>query len=353
MASHTYSHPFFWRALEGGEGPSLKDTLYGYFMPIPGYEGSLEREIAGSVDYINRRLAPADKPTAVYLWSGDARPGERALRLVREAGLLNVNGGNTRPIPYDSELAAFWPDARPVGDELQVYAPVMNENVYTNEWTGPFFGFRNVIDTFRILEDKGRLKSIGIYYHFYSATKPEALKALQEVYQYALSQPVTPLFLSEYARRVQMQYRSALLEDETGAFTWRGRFSPHTVRIPTHRYPDLERSSGAAGYHDAAGHRYVHLFSEQPRLVLADQPTTGPWLEQANAVVSHWHRERRDGAWHLTLGLSGHQPLALVIAGSRRCQVRNAPGATVAAGADKVSITLPVRQVSALSLECR
>ncbi|MDX1587826.1 MAG: endo alpha-1,4 polygalactosaminidase [Oleiphilaceae bacterium] len=353
VASHTYSHPFYWRALASGDGPDLESTLYGYFLPIPGYQGSLEREIQGSVDYINERLAPADKPVAVFLWSGDARPGKEALRRVREAGLVNVNGGVTAPLPYGSGLTDVWPDARPVGDELQVYAPVMNENVYTGNWTGPFYGYRNAIDTFRLLEAMGRLKPLGIYYHFYSATKPESLAALEQVYQYALAQPVTPLHLSDYARRVQSQYRSALLRDESGAFTWRGEFSPRTVRIPRDRYPDLENSTGVAGFHDAAGNRYVHLLGDQPRLVMQAQPPQGPWLDQANAVVSHWQRQPQAGQWRITVGLEGHQPLQLSIAGTRRCKAINAPGATLSVVNDRVDVTLPQQRVSQLTLECR
>lgn len=161
-------------------------------MTIPGYHATPEREITGSVDYINRALAPTQKPVSVFLWTGDARPGQQSLAMVRELGLVNVNGGDTHPLPYDSGVAGVWPDARPIGDELQVYAPVMNENVFTNLWTGPFYGFRNVTDSFQILEERGRLKPIGIYYHYYSGTKPESLSALEEVYRYALAQDVTP-----------------------------------------------------------------------------------------------------------------------------------------------------------------
>ena len=35
------------------------------------------------------------------------------------------------------------------GDWFQVYAPMQNENVYTNNWTGPFYGFERVIRNLR------------------------------------------------------------------------------------------------------------------------------------------------------------------------------------------------------------
>lgn len=315
VASHTYSHPFFWQSMEGGPAPRLENTLYGYFMNIPDYQASLAREVGGSVSYINRRLAPDHKPVSVFLWTGDARPGPEALRRVREAGLVNVNGGNTRPLPYASELAGTWPNARPIGDELQVYAPVMNENVYTNEWTGPFCGFRDVIDSFRILEEKGRLEPMGIYYHFYSGTKPESLGALHEIYRYALNQPVTPLYLSDYAKRVQTFYYSALLQDHQGGWHWRGIGQPRTVTLST-------------------------------------TPPPGPRLVQANGVLTQWQRERQNGNWRITIGISSHQPLVFSLAGTRQCKADN-PAVRVTADTSTVQLSLPSRQTANLALECQ
>jgi uncharacterized protein (TIGR01370 family) len=352
VASHTYSHPFSWQSMEGGPAPRLENTLYGYFMNIPDYQASLAREVGGSVAYISQRLAPPEKPVSIFLWTGDARPGNEALRRVREAGLLNVNGGDTRPLPYTSELAGTWPDARPLGDELQVYAPVMNENVYTNQWTGPFYGFRNVIDTFRILESKGRLKPIGIYYHFYSGTKPESLSALHEVYRYAIDQTVTPLYLSDYARRVQTLYYSALLQDEEGGWQWRGIGQPSTVTIGQDQFPDLTRSTGVAGYHDAAGNRYVHLSGDSPRLILTDQPPDGPLLSQANGILTQWQREPTSNGWRITMGLRSYQPIEITLNGTRQCRVSDNL-ASVSQNRDALQITLPARQVQALVMECQ
>lgn len=351
-ASHSFSHPFFWGALEGSVKKTRISSPYGDYMSIPGYDFDLEREIAGSVNYVNR-LTPDGKTTEVFLWSGDARPGPAALGLVRELGLPNVNGGNTKPLPYASELAGVWPDARPVGDQLQVYAPVMNENVYTNLWTGPFYGYRDVRDSFRILEDKGRLKPISIYYHFYSGTKPGSISALDDVYQYALDQEVTPLYLSEYASRVQTQYFSAMLQDEEGRYSWRGIRQPTTVRVPRDRFPDLENSRGVAGYHDAAGQRFVHLVGPKPALALSERSPSGPYVISANGPLTRWHRERQtDGSWQLTLSAEGHVPLDIHLAAVQSCRVTSRHGVE-SNGSNPVRLRLKKAVVQNLTLECR
>lgn len=351
-ASHSFSHPFFWGALEGSVKRTRISSPYGDHMSIPGYDFDLEREITGSLDYVNQ-LTPDGKSASVFLWSGDARPGPAALGLVRDLGLPNVNGGNTKPLSYGSELADVWPDARPVGDDLQVYAPVMNENVYTNLWTGPFYGYRDVRDSFRILEDKGRLKPISIYYHFYSATKPESISALNEVYQYALDQDVTPLYLSEYASRVQGQYFSVMLQDEEGRYSWKGIRQPTTVRVPGNRFPDLANSRGVAGYHDAAGQRFVHLTGPEPALALSDRPPSGPYLLSANGVLTHWHRESREGGtWHLTLSVEGHVPLDIHLGAVQRCRVTSRHRVE-SSGNHPVRLRLRQTVVQNLTLECR
>ena len=189
IASHSYSHPFDWLRAEGGAPPPDErdgdDPRDGDRLPIPGYTYSLEREIDGSIAYINNRLAPTGKTARVFLWSGDALPPEAALERTQALAVENLNGDNAEepgPHPALSQVPSF---LRPVGGRTQIYAPAQNENVYTNLWRGPYYGFRRVIDYFRFTDSPRRLKPIGIYYHFYSGTKTAAIKALHDVYAWA------------------------------------------------------------------------------------------------------------------------------------------------------------------------
>jgi hypothetical protein len=82
---------------------------------------NLEREIVGSVDYIRKNLAPPGKAVQIMLWSGDAAPQAQALRIAENAGLLNMNGGNTiitRSFPepdrrFPARLCASTASSRP------------------------------------------------------------------------------------------------------------------------------------------------------------------------------------------------------------------------------------------------
>src|SRR4029079_15926162 len=98
--SHTYSHPYPWSNLdpEGEESPSAQNLE---LKPWANYAGDIDvnREVRGSVEYMNRVLVPPSKQVEIMLWSGDCQPGAEALRLCRELHIENMNGGSV-PTPH-------------------------------------------------------------------------------------------------------------------------------------------------------------------------------------------------------------------------------------------------------------
>ena len=265
VASHTFSHPFDWLRAQGQAAPRPDDAddsepVEGDRLDIPGYTYSLEREIDGSVRYIDGRLAPIGKPTRVMLWSGNALPPEEAIARADALGLANLNGDNAEEPGPVQTLAGVPSFVRPVGDRLQFYAPAQNENVYTNLWHGPYYGFRRVIDYFRFTDLPRRLKPIGIYYHFYSGTKAASVSALHEVYAWALAQETFPLWVSELVERVKGFEHAALARRLDGTWLLRDFGALRTVRLPAALgWPDLERSPDVAGVRELPQGRYVAL----------------------------------------------------------------------------------------------
>ncbi|MEZ5739794.1 MAG: endo alpha-1,4 polygalactosaminidase [Burkholderiaceae bacterium] len=179
IATHSYSHPFFWNKLvaEAASGTLELFPEKPVSLPIKNYRFSLEREVAGSASYIDERLAPPGKRTQVFLWTGDCVPPAAAIAATERAGLLNMNGGDTTISRQYPTLTRVAPMSLRKDGLLQVYAPNQNENVYTNDWTGPFYGFERVIETFEMTEAPLRLKPINIYYHTYAASKTSSIKA--------------------------------------------------------------------------------------------------------------------------------------------------------------------------------
>jgi polysaccharide biosynthesis protein PelA len=323
VASHTFSHPFDW-GKAGAAAASDDELRDGDRLPIPGYVFSLEREIDGSVAYINKRLAPAGKPVRVLLWSGDALPPEQAIERTDALALENVNGDDGEEPGARLALSQVPSYVRPVGGRTQIYAPAQNENVYTNLWRGPFYGFRRVIDFFRFTDSPRRLKPIGIYYHFYSGTKAAALKALHDVYGWALQQETFPVWTSEYAATVRGFEEAMVGKRLDGSWVMRGFGALTTVRLPAALgWPDLDRSTGVVGVRDLPQGRYVALAPGGTAvLALASQAPAGPYLTAANAAVVSFRREGNQ----LHLRLRGHVPVQAEIGGcAGTLSVRRAP----------------------------
>lgn len=321
IASHSYSHPFQWRKLQN-------DTQVdgGYHLDIPGYVFDLRREIEGSVGYINTRLAPPGKPVRVFLWSGDALPGKDALAMTRTLGLANLNGGNTVMTMEHPSLTQAYPAARSVDGLLQVYASIANENVYTDLWRNPFYGYKKVIETFRLTDAPRRLKPISIYYHFYSGSKPASLKALHEVYRWALDQETLPVWVSDYSAKVEDFERLTLARRLDGGWQIRGLGALRTLRLdPGLGWPDLEHSQGVASVRDLPQGRYVSFGGDSVALLhLTPQRPETPYLEQANATVLRWQPQGESPVQSqghtsepsIRLRLQGRVPVHVAIAGA-------------------------------------
>ncbi|HXX66276.1 MAG TPA: endo alpha-1,4 polygalactosaminidase, partial [Polyangiaceae bacterium] len=349
IGSHTYSHPFDWADAESGKITSPPANL-----PIPGYKFDRNREIRGSINYINSRLAPAGKSVRVLQWSGDCSPSLKAVELADEAGVLNINGGGTtrtRDFPSLTRGSAM---GIPKGDGVyQVFAPVENEYVYTNEWHGPYYGYDRVIETFELNEQPRRLSIISIYYHFYSGIKTASLEALRRVYDWALAQETTKLYVSEYAAKVRdFQSVSFGRRVDDGGWEVAGLGELRTLRVDdAWGWPDLTRSSGVAGVRDTPQGRYLHLVRDStPVIYPSVNPPFGPYLQQANGRVLHWELAQ-GGA---KLRIAGAEPLVVEVVSSRPCTLKTPRRTiTVAPLAGVVRLALPERDTEEATLDCR
>ena len=302
LASHTFSHPFDWlRAARAGapDRPRPARPAAGpVHLPIAGYRYSAQREVRGSVDYLNQRIAPPGKKVKAMLWSGNALPDERALREAAAAGPGQRQRRQLRrpatTLPALTQVPSLY---RPVGPHLQIYAPAHNENVFIETFRNgsPIYGFRKVIKLFEFTDRPRRLKPIDIYYHFYSGASEAATSALREVYLWALRQETIPLHLSEYAARASAFPAGRVARRIDGTWELRGLGAVRTVRLPEALgWPDLKRSLNVIGVRAGPDGRFVAVLPGDPVvLALAPQPPREPHLLSSNARVVSW---TRDGA---------------------------------------------------------
>jgi len=297
--SHSYTHPLDW-------------MKHSRSFELPAIPYSVERETAGSVRYIEERLLPPGKRVRLFQWSGSTRVTEEAVAILDRLGVPNINGGDTmrdRRWPSYTRVA---PLMRQVGRHWQTYTSASNENLYTKLWTGPFYGFRNVIETFENTERPRRVAPVNVYYHYYSGERIASLAALRYVHEWVTRQPLARLFTSEYLAIVEGFRSTRVARTAEGWRIW-DHGALRTVRFDdTRAHVDLARSQGVLGFLHHQGALYVHLAGPEPALVaLGDRPPAEPYLVQASHRVTAWTRQ----AAHVAARLSGIGPKEIEIGG--------------------------------------
>jgi hypothetical protein len=329
IGSHTYSHPFFMEQIDpktgkhiegnphpewGGDGP--------FALDIPNYQFDLNREIKGSIDYINKNLAPPGKHVVVLQWPGDAKAPPIAIRAAYAAGVLNINGGDTLITKTDNSWTLIAPYGVAKGlnaDEFQIYAADMDENVYTNDWMGPFYGYTRVLETFALTDQPIRFKPINIYYHFYSGTKLASLKALHEVYASALKQAVLPIYTTEYIKRV-IDWRSVSVARDGDRWLVRSGQNLRELRWPLgYGVPDMRTAKGVAGYLPGPGGLYIHMGGDQASFQMTTQPTADtPYIAEAAGFIRDFER----GGRGMQFKFGGYYKPFISFANAGRCRVQ-------------------------------
>jgi uncharacterized protein (TIGR01370 family) len=314
-ASHSYSHPFDWAA-------ALKDRGPEHRLKVPGYTLDLTREVQGSMAYVNR-LLPAGKAASVFLWTGDCVPPAVAIAETARHGYLNLNGGDTTITRSRNSWTEIAAQGIRKDGWYQVYAPHQNENVYTNNWTGPFYGFERVIETFELTGAPHRFKPIDIYYHVYSASKPGSIAALHKIYQWAVAQPTSRVFASQYIRKVIDFEATTIARDRaSGELVVRTGADLRTLRLPAGApLPGLRQGAGGiAGFTPGPAATYLTLSAAETRIAPAGASAAPQvYVAEANGAISDL--ERRPGELQFTLTVNGSGLGLLALAAPAACSL--------------------------------
>jgi len=343
--SHTFSHPFYWQNTD-----VAKQGYTAQYLPIPGYRFQLESEIAGSAAFINQTLLPPGKKTRLLQWSGDCAPGGDALAATYRAGLGNINGGDTVITESNRSLTAVAPLGVAKNGWFQVFAPNQNENVYTNLWTGPFYGYRRVIETFRLTDAPRRLKPINLYYHTYSVTKEASRRALEDVYGWVLARKPHAIFTSDYVNKVLDFNRTVVARSGSG-WLIRNNGDLRQLRLPVSAgYPDLEASRGVIGFSDHHDQRYIHLApGGEAFLQLTEHRPGRSWLATATAGIDRFDWTASGMRLTVTAQTDGY----LTFAHATGCRL-DSNGRPAAVQRDAEQLILPLKTgIYGLELVCQ
>ncbi len=335
-ASHSYSHPFYWDS----DYEYKNDYDYRHIQ-LPGYVYDSKKEIEGSINYINERLVPQGKVCETFFWTGNCEPVESDIEICDNLGALNINGDETIFDELRDSYLFVAPLYRKVGERYQFYSGQSNENVLTNNWTSPFYGYRKIVDTMKNTGFPKRLKPIDIYYHFYCGQYLASLKSLEYVYDWVLKQETAKVFASDYIKMARDYLEAKIYENEPGVYRIENYGKCLTVRFDNaSKLPDIARSSNVIGYANDPQGLYVSLAAEKDHAVIvfnnknADAETRVgvPYIKRA----SGWIYDFETSGKEIKFDYKGFGTGSIVVNGVAPNALYKISGEAVEAGGIKV-----------------
>ncbi|MCJ2077312.1 hypothetical protein MKK68_16950 [Methylobacterium sp. E-016] len=261
---------------------------------------SLGEEIAGATAAA-RAILPEGKTLRLYQWTGDANPGEAALAAARIAGLLALNGGESRFDGDYPSVGHLVPLSRPVGAERQIYAVGADERPLAKAWRPITAALRGLDDTLARTEWPRRLKPWNLHYHLASLANPEALSLVRAHVAALRDAAVAPVQASLYAAMAEGFFTAAVTPLPDGGWRITNRGAIETLRLDAlSGRVDLARSRGLLGQarHGSAIYLALDPAVEPADIVLERPAEAGE--RSVGLVESRWRlsRFRREpGAW--------------------------------------------------------
>ena len=350
-ASHTRSHPFFWDKviLPQNAPPNIGKNFH---LPLKNYHFTIGKETIGSIEYALQFAPKSRRKRKILFWSGDCIPPRKVLAFIERKGILAMNGGDTtiqKSEPWLSHIAPFGIQRE---EYWQIYTGQQNENVYTHDWLGPFWGYRNAIETFELTEKPRRLKPINIYYHFYSGSKLASFKALQEVYDWAVAQKTSKLYASQYIKKSRGFYRTAIAKTNNG-FEIRNSGSLRTLRFDREITVDMKNSQGVAGYSQESGKTYITLDSGEEYNLRLNGDKSLPYLIDSNGWMEESNRGAKTSNFkEISFRLKANVPLEANFYLPPSCGYNNAKGFNISKSSNILSFTSKEKRGLVVAFKC-
>jgi len=318
-ATHTFTHTFFWEKIKDD---NLSEE---YRLKPKGYNFSLKHELLYPLKDIQEHLLPqkSTKKAQTVFWSGNCSPRLNALDFVYKHHILNINGGDTTITKTEPWLSQIAPFGLQRGEYYQIYTGEQNENIYTHDWLGPFWGFKRVLETYELTNKPNRYKPIDIYYHIYSASKEASLKALKYVFDHVLKQKdIFPIYTSEYIPKVQDMYDVSMANEGDEWFI-AGMKDLKNLRLEGKKhFVDFQKSPTTIGITKFLTHHYISLDNNQTHYItLTDKEQNGVYIIRANGYLKN-HAKKGNS---LSYSFKGYVNQRISLHVKKNCKVSTSP----------------------------
>ncbi|MDN5753389.1 MAG: RNA-binding protein, partial [Nitrosospira sp.] len=283
LASHTYSHPFYWGIFEGKTDANQQPYRYSVFMED--YAAEMARETAGTIEFM-QSVAP--KFSRSLIWSGNGKPGAAALAAAEKGDLSHYGGGGLSWQSGTLSLADLSPTVRPTYWGTQVLTPLVGEPLFAQLWYGEALNFGKISEWNRELDLPRRLRASSISFHADAMLNAGGVELLDQLADEQQKENVMSLWVDEYAQRARAFQTASIARALNGNWLLFGD-ALRTVRLPvSEMIPQI--SNDVVGYSDRGTDRYIYL--ARNHAVLKPERSgnaSGVRLFDASAPLKSWH----------------------------------------------------------------
>ncbi|SKB05713.1 hypothetical protein SAMN02745166_04310 [Prosthecobacter debontii] len=224
----------------------------------------MEREVAGTMAYVHRRLLPAGRHVDLMLWPQGARPTDEAVAFSHRMGVENawITATTTLPGTSPAKMAQTWGQHQ----SLLTLTPLPHQGALR---AAEFIAHEEAQNASRWMQP------VNAIFSFRDAATEERLWEAENILDWCASQPLHAITLAEHAKIVRDAARTRLFEQGPGHWILVNAGQARTLRLPVSAgIPDLDRSVGLAGYSVRGPDLYIHtLGRRRTELVLTPQGT--------------------------------------------------------------------------------
>ncbi len=235
-ASNSFSRPKHW-----GAGSEITSRLNERAQSA---RRDMEREIAGSMAYIHRRLLPVGKEVNLMLWPGDAKPSTEALRFCETLQIAQLSDG-THTAVGDCTVSS-------------------------------------------LSDDSTRTRPVALRCSFEDAHDSRGIAALEKAFDVCAGLPLHAMTAAAYAASVNDARATRILRVSDQHWIIINRGDCRTLRLPISAgVPDMAKCEGVSGYTTHSGQLYIHtLGRERTEIVLtsSQQPSRLHLVESSAQV---------------------------------------------------------------------
>ncbi|MDQ3186142.1 MAG: RNA-binding protein, partial [Pseudomonadota bacterium] len=282
LASHTYSHLFYWGIFEGKTDADQQPYRYSVF--IEGYAAEMTRETTGTIEFL-QSMAP--RSPLLLIWSGDGKPGPAALAAAEKGALPHYGGGGLNWQSGRLSLADLSPALRPTYWGTQVLTPLTGEPLFAQLWYGEALNFGKISEWNQELNLAHRLRASSISFHADATLHVHRVELLDQLADEQNKENVLSLWVDEYAQRARAFQSASIARDLNGNWSIFGD-ALRTVRLPASEMTP-EISIDVVGYSDRETERYIHLARNHAVLKPSRDKPSGLRLIDASAPLKSWH----------------------------------------------------------------